>query len=305
MPEPRYVWFNGELVRWEEAKIHVATHALHYGTGVFEGIRAYKTVKGVPAIFRLKEHIERFFNSAKLYRFEIPFSAEEIAEACKLVVKENGLDDAYIRPLAYLKVTEIGVKPKSREAGVVVFAIRWGRYLGEAYEKGANCLVSVWRRLPPFSFPTVAKACGHYINSYLAAIDAMEGGYDEAIMLDHRGFVSEGTGENIFMVKGGKVYTTPLEASILPGITRDTVIKLCRDLGLEVVEKDITLGELLTADEAFFTGTAAEVTPIARINGIAVGDGKPGPVTRKLQQLYSDVVRGKVRKYEGWLTYVE
>ena len=300
----RYVWFNGELVPWEEAKIHVATHALHYGTGVFEGIRAYETVRGVPAIFRLREHIDRFFNSAKIYRLELPYTKEELINACKEVVKANGMKNAYIRPIAYISTTELGVKPKSRKAGVAILALEWGKYLGEAYEKGARCIISPWRRLPPYSVPTVAKACGHYINSYLAAVDAIEKGYTEAIMLDHRGFISEGTGENIFIVKDGVVYTTPIQASILPGITRDTIIKLCKDMGLTVVEKDLTIGELLTADEVFFTGTATEVTPVVEINEITIGDGRPGPITRKLQKLYDDVVRGKVEKYMHWLTFV-
>ncbi len=300
----RLVWFNGRLVGIEEATISVSTHALHYGTAVFEGIRAYWTAKGRPAIFRLNDHIRRFFVSAKIYRLEIPYTEDEIAEACKMVVRENKLRDAYIRPIAYLATTELGIKAKDRRAGVAVLAKEWGKYLGEAYEKGARVAVSPWRRLPSFSFPTTAKASGHYINSFLAAMDAYEKGFDEAILLDHRGFVSEGTGENLFIVKDQVVYTPPLQASILPGITRDTIITLLRDMGIEVVERDITLGELLAADEAFFTGTAAEVTPVVEVDNIKIGDGRPGPLTRKLQKLYSDVVRGKIDKYEDWLAYV-
>ncbi len=300
----RLVWFNGRLVDAGEAVISVSTHALHYGTAVFEGIRAYWTVKERPAIFRLRDHVKRFFVSAKIYRIEIPFTEDEIAEACKAVVRENGLRDAYIRPIAYIATTELGIKARDRKAGVAVLAKEWGKYLGEAYEKGARVTVSPWRRLPSFSFPTTAKASGHYINSFLAAMDAHEKGFDEAILLDHRGFVSEGTGENLFIVKDGVVYTPPLQASILPGITRDTIMTLLRDMGVEVVERDITLGELLSADEAFFTGTAAEVTPVVEVDNVRIGDGKPGPLTRKLQKLYSDVVRGRIEKYEGWLDYV-
>ncbi len=300
----RLVWFNGRLVDAGEAVVSVSTHALHYGTAVFEGIRAYWTVKQRPAIFRLREHVKRFFVSARIYRIEIPFTEDEIAEACKAVVRENGLKDAYIRPIAYIATTELGIKARDRRAGVAVLAKEWGKYLGEAYEKGARVTVSPWRRLPSFSFPTTAKASGHYINSFLAAMDAHEKGFDEAILLDHRGFVSEGTGENLFIVKDGVAYTPPIQASILPGITRDTIMTLLGDMGVEVVEKDITLGELLSADEAFFTGTAAEVTPVVEVDNVKIGDGKPGPLTRKLQKLYSDVVRGKIEKYEGWLEYV-
>ena len=300
----RLVWFNGRLVDAGEAVVSVSTHALHYGTAVFEGIRAYWTVKQRPAIFRLREHVKRFFVSARIYRIEIPFTEDEIAEACKAVVRENGLKDAYIRPIAYIATTELGIKARDRRAGVAVLAKEWGKYLGEAYEKGARVTVSPWRRLPSFSFPTTAKASGHYINSFLAAMDAHEKGFDEAILLDHRGFVSEGTGENLFIVKDGVAYTPPIQASILPGITRDTIMTLLGDMGVEVVEKDITLGDLLSADEAFFTGTAAEVTPVVEVDNVKIGDGKPGPLTRKLQKLYSDVVRGKIEKYEGWLEYV-
>ncbi len=300
----RLVWFNGRLVDAGEAVVSVSTHALHYGTAIFEGIRAYWTVKQRPAIFRLREHVKRFFVSARIYRIEIPFTEDEIAEACKAVVRENGLKDAYIRPIAYIATTELGIKARDRRAGVAVLAKEWGKYLGEAYEKGARVTVSPWRRLPSFSFPTTAKASGHYINSFLAAMDAHEKGFDEAILLDHRGFVSEGTGENLFIVKDGVAYTPPIQASILPGITRDTIMTLLGDMGVEVVEKDITLGELLSADEAFFTGTAAEVTPVVEVDNVKIGDGKPGPLTRKLQKLYSDVVRGKIEKYEGWLEYV-
>ncbi|MEM3830973.1 MAG: branched-chain amino acid transaminase [Sulfolobales archaeon] len=300
-----YVWFDGELIPFHEAKIHVMTYSLHYGVGVFEGIRAYKTHDGRTAIFRLKEHIDRLFESAKIYKLEIPYAPEEVEKAIIDTVRASKFDECYIRPLVFLNITKLGVKPPSRKASLAIGVLRMGRYLGEAYTKGARVVTSAWRRIPPNSLPMNAKATGHYINSYLASVDAEVRGFDEALLLDIRGFVSEGPGQNIFIIKGGKAITPPLYASVLPGITRETIkILLDRELGIDVFEDDISLGMLYSADEAFFTGTAAEVTPIVEVDNIKIGPGVPGPVTRALQQLYDDVVRGKVVRYRKWLTYI-
>lgn len=299
------IWLDGRLVPFEDAKIHVMTYSLHYGVGVFEGIRAYRTYDGRTAIFRLREHVRRFFDSAKIYKLEIPFSEDEIVEAIRELVRRSGFDECYIRPIAFINTRKLGVKPPSRRASVAIGLIRWGKYLGKAYYEGARVTVSPWRRIPPNSLPLNAKAVGQYLNSYLASLDAEIKGFDEALLLDTRGFVSEGPGENIFMVKNGSVYTPPLYASVLPGVTRKTVSRVLKEeLEIEIQERDIALGELLTADEAFFTGTAAEITPIVEIDGVKIGSGKPGPITRKLQTLYDDIVRGKVDKYREWLTYV-
>ena len=299
------IWLDGRLVPFEDAKIHVMTYSLHYGVGVFEGIRAYRTYDGRTAIFRLREHVRRFFDSAKIYKLEISFSEEEIVEAIRELVRRSGFDECYIRPIAFINTRKLGVKPPSRRASVAIGLIRWGKYLGKAYYEGARVTVSPWRRIPPNSLPLNAKAVGQYLNSYLASLDAEIKGFDEALLLDTRGFVSEGPGENIFMVKNGSVYTPPLYASVLPGVTRETVSRVLKEeLEIEIQERDIALGELLTADEAFFTGTAAEITPIVEIDGVKIGSGKPGPITRKLQTLYDDIVRGKVEKYREWLTYV-
>jgi len=299
------IWLDGRLVPFEDAKIHVMTYSLHYGVGVFEGIRAYRTYDGRTAIFRLREHVRRFFDSAKIYKLEIPFSEDEIVEAIRGLVRRSGFDECYIRPIAFIDTRRLGVKPPSRRASVAIGLIRWGKYLGKAYYEGARVTVSPWRRIPPNSLPLNAKAVGHYLNSYLASLDAEIKGFDEALLLDTRGFVSEGPGENIFMVKNGSVYTPPLYASVLPGVTRETVSRVLKEeQEIEIQERDIALGELLTADEAFFTGTAAEITPIVEIDGVKIGSGKPGPITRKLQTLYDDIVRGKVEKYREWLTYV-
>ncbi len=300
-----YVWFDGELVPFSEAKISVMTYSLHYGVGVFEGIRAYKTVDGRTAIFRLREHVERLFDSAKIYKLEIPFTPEEVEKAIIDTVKASGFEECYIRPLVFLNISKLGVRPPQRKASLAIGVLKMGRYLGEAYTKGARVITSAWRRIPPNSLPMNAKATGHYINSYLASVDAAIRGYDEALLLDIRGFVSEGPGQNIFIIKNGKAMTPPLYASVLPGITRETVkILLDRELGIDVFEDDISLGMLYSADEAFFTGTAAEITPIVEVDNIRIGDGTPGPVTKALQQLYEDVVRGKIPKYRKWLTYI-
>ena len=296
---------DGRLVPWREAKVHVLTHALHYGTGVFEGVRAYRTVDGRTAIFRGKDHVKRLFNSAKIYRMEIPFSEEEILEAMKLVVRENELEECYIRPIVFRGYKELGVDPSGIPVRVAIAAWKWGEYLGRgALERGVRLKTSAWRRIPPQSLPLEAKATGNYINSAIAKMEARDVGYDEALMLDYRGMVSEGTGENIFIVRDGELFTPPLYASILPGITRATIIRLARDLGYSAHESEITLADVYTADEVFLTGTATEVTPVINVDGIVIGNGRPGPVTRKLQRMYFDVVKGKVEKYKHWLDYI-
>ena len=302
--EAKYIWMDGELVPWHEAKIHILSHVIHYGSGVFEGIRCYDTDRG-PAIFRLEDHIDRLFYSAKVYMMEIPYTKEELIEACKEIVRANGLRECYIRPLVYRGYGEMGVNPLKSPVNVAIIAWRWGAYLGEALQKGARVIISTWRRICSDVLPPMAKTCGHYTNSQLAKMEAVLGGYDEALMLDINGYVSEGTGENFFMVKDGVLITPPPEASILLGITRDTVIKLARDMGYTVIERFISRAEVYGADECFFTGTAAEITPIVEIDGRKIGDGRPGPITRKLQAKYFEVVRGKDERYISWLTFVE
>jgi branched-chain amino acid aminotransferase len=295
---------NGRLVGWDEAKVHVLTHALHYGSSVFEGIRCYETSRG-PAIFRLKEHMERLEKSAKIYMMKLPYTVEELCMAAVEVVKANGLKECYIRPIAFRGTGEMGIYAQNPvEIAVAVWP--WGPYLGEGGQrKGIRIKVSSYIRPPPHSLPMSAKAGGHYLSSILAKMEALRAGYDEAVMLDHRGFISEGSGENIFLVKDNILYTPPFHASILFGITRDTVMVLARDLGYRVVEEDLTRAMLYMADEAFFTGTAAEVTPIREVDDIPIGEGQPGPITLKLLKEYKAIVHGQKPKYEKWLTYVE
>jgi branched-chain amino acid aminotransferase len=304
LAKTKYVWVNGKLVGWDEAKVHVLTHALHYGSSVFEGIRCYETSRG-PAIFRLKEHMERLEKSAKIYMMKLPYTVEELCMAAVEVVKANGLKECYIRPIAFRGTGEMGLQAQN-PVEMAMVAWPWGPYLGEeGQKKGIRVKVSSYIRPPPHSLPMNAKAGGHYLSSILAKMEAVKAGYDEAIMLDHRGFVSEGSGENIFIVKDGVLYTPPLYASILFGITRDTVMVLARDMGYKVVEEDLTRSMLYTADEAFFTGTAAEVTPIREIDNRPVGGGQPGPVTLKLLKKYKEVVHGRKPKYDKWLTYIK
>ncbi len=296
------IWMNGRLVDWKDAKIHVLTHALHYGSGVFEGIRCYNTDRG-PAVFRLREHLKRMENSAKIYKMGIPYSVEELRKATKDLIKANNLSECYIRPIAYRGYGEMGLNPMQAEVDVAIAAWPWGTYLGEdGLKNGIKAKISSIHRISPNTLPSEAKASGQYINSILAKIEALDAGYDEAVMLDHRGFVSEGPGENFFMIRDGIVYTPPEHASILAGITRNSIIKIVRDMGYQVRETDLTRGMLYLADEAFFTGTAAELTPISEIDGREIG--KPGPITKKLQDRFFDTVRGRVREYEDWLDYV-
>ena len=296
------IWMNGRLVDWDDAKIHVLTHALHYGSGVFEGIRCYNTDKG-PAVFRLREHMERLEDSAKTYMKTIPYTTDQLCKATKDLIKAIKLKECYIRPIVYRGYGEMGLNPLKSPVDVSIAAWEWGTYLGEdGLKNGIKAKISSFQRISPNILPTEAKATGQYLNSILAKLEAIDVGYDEAILLDNRGFISEGPGENIFMVKNNVLYTPPQHASILLGVTRDTVMTIAKDLGYEVKETDITRGTLYLTDEAFFTGTAAEITPIRNIDGREIG--KPGPVTKKIQAKYFDAVHGKDKKYEKWLDYV-
>jgi branched-chain amino acid aminotransferase len=296
------IWMNGKLVDWKEAKIHVLTHALHYGSAVFEGIRCYKTVDG-PAVFRLKEHIERLFDSAKIYFMDIPYSPEELRTATKEMIKANGLEECYVRPIAFRGYGEMGLSPFQNPIDVAIAAWPWGTYLGdEGLKNGIRAKVSSFQRISPNILPPMAKATGQYLNSIMAKIECIHMGFDEAILLDYRGFVSEGPGENIFIVKDGIIYTPPLHASILKGITRDSIMKLADDMDIKVVETDITRASLYLADEAFFTGTAAELTPIREIDGHDIG--KPGEITKKLQDKFFEITRGNDKNYKEWLDFV-
>lgn len=301
LPEEGKIWYNGVFVDWKEAKVHVLSHGLHYGSGVFEGIRCYATEKG-SFIFRLKEHVDRMYRSAELYKMEIPYSKEEMKEAIKETVRINGLDACYIRPIAFYGFHHLGVNPAGCPLDCAIAVWQWGAYLGEeALESGIRCTFSSWCRIDPNTLPVTAKATGHYLNSMLAVQDAQERGFDEAIMLDNSGYIAEGPGENIFAVKNAVLYTPEAESSILPGITRSSVIELAQDIGYEVVEKPITKEELLNADELFFTGTAAEVSPIREIDNVTIGEGKRGEVTGDIQRKFFDVVNAKEEKYMKWL----
>lgn len=298
------IWMDGELIPWEEAKVHVLTHTLHYGLGVFEGIRCYLCKDGRSGIFRLEAHVKRLFESALIGEIEIPFSQAEIMEACKEVVRTNGLTEAYIRPIVFIGEGVMGVHPHDNPIRVAIIAWRWGAYLGEeALKKGTRVKTSSYTRHHVNVMMTKAKICGNYVNSVLAKREAARLGYDEAILLDTEGYVAEASGENIFLVKDGIIKTTP-PTSILPGITRDSVIQIARDKGYTVIEERFTRDELYTADEVFFTGTAAEVTPIREIDDRPVGKGIPGSVTRELQETYFKVVRGEIERYRHWIDYL-
>ena len=298
------IWMDGQLVEWRDAKIHVLTHTLHYGCGAFEGVRAYRTDKGT-AIFRLREHTERLFNSAKILRMKIPFSMEEVMEAQRTVVRENQLESCYLRPLTWVGSDKLGVSTKGNAIHLMVAAWAWGAYLGEeGLKRGIRVKTSSYTRHHVNITMTQAKAVSNYSNSILANTEAVDDGYDEALLLDSSGFVSEGAGENIFVIKNGVVYTPDLSAGALNGITRNTVFAICADLGLKVVEKRITRDEVYIADEAFFTGTAAEVTPIRELDRIELGQGSRGPITEKIQTAFFDIVNGRNPKYAEWLTKV-
>ena len=298
------IWMDGELVDWRDAKIHVLTHTLHYGCGAFEGVRAYDTVNGT-AIFRLQEHTTRLFNSGKILRMKIPFTPEQVNEAQREVVKANGLKSAYIRPLIWIGSEKLGVSPKGNQVHLMVAAWSWGAYLGEdGLKRGIRVKTSSYTRHHVNITMTQAKTVSNYTNSILANMEATDDGYDEALLLDASGFVSEGAGENLFVIKGGVVYTPDLSAGALNGITRNTIFSICQDLGLKLVEKRITRDEVYICDEAFFTGTAAEVTPIRELDRIEIGSGSRGPITEKIQSAFFDIVHGRNPKYAEWLTAV-
>lgn len=302
--EAEVIWFNGRFVPWNEARIHVLSHVVNYGSSVFEGIRAYATPQG-PAVFRLQAHLRRLYDSARIYRMEIPFPTEELARAICEAVRVNRLSSAYIRPIVFRGYGELGVNPLGCPVEVVVAAFEWGRYLGpEALEKGVNVRISSWARMAPNTFPAMAKAGANYMNAQLIKIEALHEGYEEGIALDIFGHLSEGSGENIFLVRDGILYTPPLSASILPGITRDSVIILARELGLTVIEQMLPREFLYIADEAFFTGTAAEITPIRSVDGVAIGSGSRGTVTARLQEAFFAIVEGRTEDRHGWLTPV-
>jgi len=298
------IWMDGQLVDWRDAKIHVLTHTLHYGCGVFEGLRAYRSAQGT-AIFRLHEHTRRLFNSAKILRMQIPFGQEQVNAAHIEVMRANGLEAGYLRPLVWYGDEKLGVSPKGNAVHLMIAAWPWGAYLGdEGMQRGICAKVSSFTRHHVNITMSQAKAVSNYTNSILANGEALGDGYDEAILLDAAGFVSEGSGENIFAVKDGVVYTPDLSAGALNGITRNTALHICQDLGVEVVQKRITRDELYISDEVFFTGTAAEVTPVREIDRIPIGSGSRGPLTEKIQQAFFDIVNGRNAKYAHWLTRV-
>jgi branched-chain amino acid aminotransferase len=292
---------DGVIVPWDKATVHVMTHSLHYGTSIFEGIRCYKTDSG-SAIFRLDAHIKRLYNSTKIYGIEIPFSPEEVRTAIKKLVRENNVQECYVRPIVYYGSEEVGVDPTGNQTHLSIVMWPWLPYLGEeGVRMGIRCKISSWARIDPRSLPTMAKAGANYANSVLARMEARKSGYQEAILLNAYGLVTEGTGENLFAVREQMVLTPPLSSGILPGITRDSIIHIASDIGYAVKEKSLTRGELITADEVFLCGTAAEVTPVREIDDRTIGNGARGPVTEKIQAKFFDIVRGKDPKYAAWL----
>ncbi len=298
------IWMNGELVPWDEAKVHVLTHGLHYGTGVFEGVRAYDTPRGT-AIFRHADHVERLFRSAELYYMPVPYSREAIRAATHEVIAANGLAACYIRPIVFRGYGTMGLFPLEATVDVAIACWTWGAYLGEEGKaNGIRAKVSSWRRIGPDALIPQAKATGQYLNSILAKIESHKAGYEEAILLDHLGHVCEGSGENIFVVRDGVILTPPQTASILDGISRRSVIQIARDLGYEVVERDIARAELYLADEVFLCGTAAELVPVREIDDHAVADGRPGEITRVVQREYEDALHGRSERYAEWLDVV-
>lgn len=302
IPEVEKIWMDGEFVDWKEAKVHVLTHALHYGSGVFEGIRCYKTDDG-PAVFRFKEHLNRLYDSARMYHMVIPYDLEALREATKELIRINGLDACYIRPIVFRGYGEMGLNPLKSVVNVSIAVWPWGAYLGEeGIKNGIRCNISSYQRISSKALPPFAKCTGPYVNSILAKVESLQSGCDEAIMLDYRGLVSEGPGENIFVVKNGQISTPPETASILRGITRASVIEIAKDSGHAVLENDITRESLLKADEVFFTGTAAEITPIREIDGVQIG--KPGPITREIQDKFYKIIKGQDPRYKKWLDYV-
>ncbi len=295
------IWFNGSFVPWDEAQVHVMAHALHYGSGVFEGIRCYGTPEG-PAVFRLDAHISRLFESAALYELEIPFTADDLTAATLELVRRNRVSNAYIRPIAFFGAHTLTVWPKGCPVIVAIAAMPLGAYL-EGRDAGTRVTVSSVRKFDASAIPPTGKSCGQYVNSVRAVQEALRRGFDEALLLNSRGEVAEGSGENLFVVKSGTLVTNEVDASILMGITRDSVLTLARDLGIPALLRSITVNDLRDADELFFSGTAVEVTPIRDVDGRTIGNGKPGPITRRIQQTFFDIVEGKRPEYRNWLTF--
>jgi branched-chain amino acid aminotransferase len=300
MRETEKIWMNGELVDWADAKVHVGSHGLHYGSGVFEGIRAYETPKGT-AVFRLTDHLERLRNSARLLHMDLPYSLEDLRTACHELIAANGLPECYLRPIAFYGYGELGVSAMGNPIDVVIMSWPWGTYLGEdGLKNGISAKVSSWVRIGPNVIPHVAKATGVYLNSMLAVTEANRAGYDEAILLTAEGYVADGSGENVFIVKDGEILTPDLSTSILPGITRDTVIQIAQDLGYTVHQKSLIRSDIYLADEAFMTGTAAEVTPLRAVDDVEIG---VGPITLEIQENYLDTARGRSERWAQWLEY--
>jgi branched-chain amino acid aminotransferase len=296
------IWMDGELVDWDDARIHILTHTLHYGCGVFEGIRAYATAQG-PAVFRLTDHLTRLFDSARIFMIDVPFSLEQLVAATKETVRVNELDSCYIRPIVYLGYGEMGLNPLPCPVNVSIAVWRWGSYLGdEGIANGVRMKISSWQRHDPNAMPPAAKGTGMYLNSSMAKVEALKGGYDEAILLSPQGYVSECTGENLFVVRDGRIITPPVSAGALAGITQSSVMTIARDLGYEVAVGNILRSDLYTADEAFLSGTAAEVVPIRSVDDREIG--RPGPVTRSIQEVFFATVRGEVDQYKDWLELV-
>lgn len=299
------IWFNGDMIPWADAKVHVMSHALHYGTSVFEGVRCYDTHKG-PAVFRHREHMQRLRDSAKIYRMPVSYSVDDLMAACRDTLRKNNLTSAYIRPLVFIGDVGMGVNPPAGyQTDVIIAAFPWGAYLGaEALEQGIDAMVSSWNRSAPNTIPTAAKAGGNYLSSLLVGSEARRHGYAEGIALDVHGYVSEGAGENIFLIKDGIIFTPTLTSAALPGITRDAIIKLTKDLGFEIREQVLSRESLYLADEVFMTGTAAEITPVRSVDGIEVGIGRCGPITKQIQQSFFGLFNGKTEDKYGWLDLV-
>ena len=302
------IWHNGEFIKWNDARVHVMSHVLHYGSSIFEGIRCYSTSKG-PAIFRLREHMQRLLNSAKIYRMEHEWTLDQLCDGAAELVRRSDMDQCYIRPILFRSLDEanpaFGVNPFPNPLACYIGAWDWGKYLGdEAIERGVDVQVSTWNRLSPNSMPPMAKSGANYMNSQLIKMEALLNGFAEGIALDDRGYVSEGSGENIFMVAGDTVLTPPLSSSILPGITRDSVIQICQELGIAIKERTIQRSALYVADEVFFSGTAAEITPIRSVDRITVGSGGRGPITAKIQKRFFEITKGETPAPGDWLTYV-
>ena len=304
MAKEKMIWKNGEFINWDDANVHVMTHALHYGTSVFEGVRCYKTSRG-SEVFQLQKHVERLYNSAKIYRMDIPFTQDEFCEAVLGTIRANGFEHCYIRPIVFRGLGSMGVSPLDNSVESYIAVWEWGKYLGdEAIEQGVDVCTSSWQRSAPNTIPTMAKAGGNYLNSILVKMEALINGYSEGIALDSNGYVSEGSGENIFVIKDSVIWTTPVSGAILPGITRECVMKLAEELGYEIKEQFIPREMLYIADEAFLTGTAAELTPLRTIDKIQIGPGKRGPVTEALQSAFFDYVEGRTEDRWGWMTKV-